>query len=719
MSFFPNSELVKYSSKFIVRLLYLAVLFFVTIFGVNVTLCANSIQSEKNSAGGSHIKQEFIRVIPDQRVQFTPNLVTSIDLFNSYEYLIDHSAQSQLPQPQLEFSIENSGGKNSDTQTAELKIVNDKLIINWKQIGKLSFTIKIVNSAEPSTEYFDKIKLEAWTFDYWRMSLTLLGGIGIFLLGMKYLSDGLQLVAGPSLRKMVSTVTDNRFFAVFVGIIATVAIQSSTATTVMVVGFINSQIMTLAQGIGVIMGANIGTTVTAWLLTLNISQYGMPILGLSAFVYIFARTEKTRLLAMAVMGVGALFLGLELMQQGFGSLKDAPEISRIIGSFSAKTYIGIWCCVSVGCVMTIILQSSSVTIAITISLAMLGVIEFETGAALVLGENIGTTLTAILASIGTSTNARRAAIFHASFNVIGVVCATLVFNIFFMPVIYFVVGTDSTGVIRNPSTGIALTHTLFNVSSTLLMLPFVRIAASILRCIVKDAPEEKVEGVSRLTTLGMHRLETPTIAIERSRIEVIRMGHICLQLAEKVVLIAESEQPDKELVDSAFHDEEVLDTLQDEIIAYTARLLSGNITHDLTEAAQQQIRMADELESISDYLVVILKSDIKLRKDGLAIPQPQKAEFKEIHELNKSYTSMVVQFYSTRKNNVTDLMTEVYAQGHNLTRKVKSVRDQFIKRMSAEHCDPQVVIAFNTQINAFRRVREHTQNVAEAISGQH
>ncbi|MDR0392599.1 MAG: Na/Pi cotransporter family protein [Planctomycetaceae bacterium] len=681
---------------------------------------ASSNSSDVGVVKESHLKQEFIRVIPDQRVQFTPELITSIDLFDTYKYLLEHSDQADSQVPQLIFSLEDISDSKKDKQAAEVKIENNRLIIKWKKIGKSYITIKITKADNPSIEYFDKIKVEAWVFNYWRMTLMLVGGIGIFLLGMKYLSDGLQLVAGSSLRKMVATVTDNRFSAILVGVIATVAVQSSTATTVMVVGFINSRIMTLAQGIGVIMGANIGTTVTAWLLTINISQYGMPILGISAFAYIFSRTERSRLISMAVMGVGAIFLGLELMQQGFGSLRDAPEVSHIIGSFSAKTYVGIWCCILVGCIMTIILQSSSVTIAITISLAMLGVIEFETGAALVLGENIGTTLTAILASIGTSPNARRAAMFHAAFNVIGVICATFTFGVFFMPLIYFIIGTDSaTGMIRNPATGIALMHTLFNVSSTVLMIPFVRIAAKVLSWVVNDTPEEKSDGVSRLTTLGTHRLETPTMAIERSRIEVIRMGHLCIQLAEKVSLIAESEEPDQELVDSAFHDEEVLDTLQDEIIAYTARLLSGNISHDLTEAAQQQIRMADELESISDYLVVILKSDIKLRKDGLAIPQPQKTEFKDLHELNKSYTSMVVQFYSSRKSNVTDLMTEVYAQGHNLTRKVKAVRDQFIKRMSTEHCDPQVVIAFNTQINAFRRVREHTQNVAEAISGQH
>ncbi|MDR2169214.1 MAG: Na/Pi cotransporter family protein [Planctomycetaceae bacterium] len=692
-------------------------LFFVTklYFLVCVNLFADVVAV--GSGGELHLRQEFIRIIPDQSVQFTPDLVTVIDLNSAYEHFIDSKSGSNK-NSQLEISIENINVK-PDKRPAAVEIDDNKLIIKWAKTGELSLTLKIVDTSDRSVEYFDKIDLVAWTFNYWRMSLTLLGGIGIFLLGMKYLSDGLQLVAGPSLRKMVATVTDNRFSAVLVGIIATVAIQSSTATTVMVVGFINSRIMTLAQGMGVIMGANIGTTVTAWLLTLNISKYGMPILGLAAFAYIFSRTERSRLLAMALMGVGALFLGLELMQQGFGSLRDAPEILRIIGSFSAQTYLGIWCCVLVGCVMTIILQSSSVTIAITISLAMLGVIEFETGAALVLGENIGTTLTAILASIGTSPNARRAAIFHASFNVIGVICATLVFSVFFMPVIYFIVGTNPDGLIRNPSTGIALMHTLFNVSSTIIMLPFVRIAAKALGLVVKDTPEKQTDGISRLTTLGMHRLETPTMAIERSRIEVIRMGHLCIQLAEKVSLIAESDEPDRELVDSAFHDEEVLDTLQDEIIAYTARLLSGNISHDLTEAAQQQIRMADELESISDYLVVILKSDIKLRKDGLTIPILQKNEFKNLHELNKTYTSMVVQFYSSRQNNLTGLMTEVYAQGHNITRKIKNIRDQFIKQMSDEHCDPQVVIAFNTQINAFRRVREHTQNVAEAISGQH
>ncbi|MDR1923437.1 MAG: Na/Pi cotransporter family protein [Planctomycetaceae bacterium] len=703
------------------RKLPLVCLMFVSFLQMSIffVLLSGFVFADSKLAKDVNLRQEFFRVVPDQRVQFYPNQITSIDIDDVYRERIEHDLGVSLGGRLLEFSLEDVGDKKGDG-VADVSIAGNKLLIRWKKTGKANITIKIIDPSNRAVEYFDKVKLEAWRFDYWRMTLVLLGGIGIFLLGMRYLSDGLQLVAGPSLRRMVATVTDNRFSAVLVGVIATVAIQSSSATTVMVVGFINSRIMTLAQGMGVIMGANVGTTVTAWLLTLNISQYGMPILGIAALTYIFSRAERARLLAMVAMGVGALFLGLELMQQGFGSLRDAPEISRIISSFSANSYAGIWCCILVGCIMTMILQASSVTIAITISLVMLGVIEFKTGAALVLGENIGTTITAILASIGTSPNARRAAIFHAAFNVTGVICATFVFNIFFIPVILFIVGTDPlTGQISSPSSGIALMHTLFNVSSTLLMLPFVRVAAKGLSLLVNDLPEEKSEGVSRLTTLGMNRLETPTMAIERSRIEVIRMGHICIQLAEKVALLSVSNEPDQELVNSAFRDEEVLDALQDEIIAYTARLLSGNISHDLTDAAQQQIRMADELESISDYLVVILKSDIKLRNDGMAIPTEQRNEFKKMHELTKKYTSMVVEFYSSRKTNVIDLMTEVHVQGSNLTHKVKSIRDQFIKRMSDEHIEPQVVIAFNTQINAFRRVREHTQNVAEALSGQH
>jgi phosphate:Na+ symporter len=675
------------------------------LFAFSLFFFLGSILSASESA------HEFIRQLPDQRVPFQPGGVntTVLQLREPYQKIDD--LQDITPV----FAFEDSG----TTEIVEPEIKDGKLLLHWKGLGTSNIILRIENPQNGHV-FYDRIRLETWAPQYGMMFFVVLGGIGIFLLGMKYLSDGLQLVAGAGLRKMIATVTENRLVAVLVGIIVTVTIQSSTATTVMVVGFVNSQIMTLAQGIGVIMGANIGTTITGWLLTLSLSKYGLPILGGAALVYLFTKTERTRLLAMVVMGIGCVFFGLDLMQHGFVTLRELPAFSKFIEQFSADTFGGVWLCILWGCAMTIILQASSATLGITISLASLGVIPFETAAALVLGENIGTTLTALLASIGSSPNARRAAFFHLLFNISGVIWVSLLFRIIFLPCVYWVVGTDpATGLIKDPKVGIALTHSLFNVTNTILFLPFIQVIAGFLeRFIVGSGGEEAEGGQTRLTTLAVRRLETPTMAIERSRIEVIRMGNICLRLSEKVTELMDSvEKPEQKVIDSAFHQEEELDTLQDEIIAYTSSLLSGNISHDLGEAAHQQLRMADELESISDYLIVILKSHLKMQKDGLDIPEPQKSEFKDLHSATESYLAMVIRYYSARRTDFADLTTEVHAQGGSINRKAKGTRDQFVKRMSEEKFDPQVVIAFNTQFNAYRRVREHTQNVAEAIIG--
>ncbi|MDR1962857.1 MAG: Na/Pi cotransporter family protein [Planctomycetaceae bacterium] len=650
---------------------------------------------------------EFIRLFPDQRMLLQPGRTITTWISGEFEKFDD------FKEVQPVIILEEDGKKD----VVEVDVQGDKLRLRWKKIGTSQITLRIEKPGSGHI-FYDRIKLEAWTPDYGLMFFSVLGGLGIFLLGMRQMSDGLQLVAGPSLRKLIATVTDNRFSAVLVGFGVTSIIQSSSVTTVMVVGFINSQIMTLSQGIGVIMGANIGTTITGWILTLNIGKYGLHIIGVAGLIYLFSKMERTRFLAMIFLGLGFVFFGLELMQYGFVPLRDLPEFSTWMESFSAETQLGVYFCIAIGCVLTLIVQSSSATLGITISLAAIGVIRFETAAALVLGENIGTTITAILASIGSSTNAKRAAYFHVLFNVLGVLWVSSIFRWLYLPLILSIVGVDSeTGLIRDPKVGIALTHTVFNIVNTVVFLPFTGIAARFLMHYVRETDNETEKEQSRLTTLGIRRLETPAMAIERSRIEVIRMGNSCLRLLEKVALLIGAEEPDQKNIDRAFHQEEELDTLQDEIIEYTSSLLSGNISHDIGDAAHQQLRMADELESISDYLIVILKSYLKLRKDGLAIPEPQKSEFKELHHATEEYLSMIIRFYSARRTDFADLTTEVHAQGHSLTRKAKITRDLFIKRMSEEKFDPQIVIAFNTQFNAYRRVREHAQNVAEAIAG--
>ena len=256
----------------------------------------------------------------------------------------------------------------------------------------------------------------------------LLGGLGIFLLGMKSMSDGMQAVAGSSLRRLIGVVTNNRLAATLVGIFVTCVVQSSSITTVMVVGFVNSGVMALSQAIGVIMGANIGTTITGWILVLKIGKYGLPILGAAAFGYLFSKNERRRYTAMAIMGVGMVFFGLELMKDACAIIKQMPDFEAWFSLFKADTYLGVLKCALVGCVMTTLVQSSSATLGITISLASQGVISYETAAALVLGENIGTTITALFASLGATTNARRAAYFHVIFNMLGVLWITAIFS---------------------------------------------------------------------------------------------------------------------------------------------------------------------------------------------------------------------------------------------------------------------------------------------------
>jgi phosphate:Na+ symporter len=652
-------------------------------------------------------KHEFIRLFPDQRQLLQPGKTSTTFIGADCEKI------SEFQDAKPTIVLEDAGKKN----IVEAEVQDGLLKLQWKKTGKSQITLRITHPVTGQT-FFASINLEAWTPDYWTMFFSVLGGLGIFLLGMRYMSDGLQLAAGAGLRKLIAAVTNNRFTAVIVGLAVTSIIQSSSVTTVMVVGFINSQMMTLSQGIGVIMGANVGTTMTGWILTLKIGHYGLHIIGLAGFVYLFAKNERTRFLAMIALGLGFVFFGLNLMEKGFAPLRELPDFTAWLESFNARTQLGIYLCIAVGCSLTLLVQSSSAMLGITISLAAIGVIRFETGAALVLGENIGTTITAILASIGSSTNAKRAAYFHVVFNIIGVLWVSSIFRFIFLPVIYYLVGTNpESGEIRDPTVGIALTHTLFNLANTVLFLPFTNTAAALLTRYVSESAGETDDDPFRLTTLGIQRLEPPAMAIERSRIEVIRMGNACLRLSEKVAELISAGKTDQKMVDNAFHQEEELDTLQDEIIAYTSNLLSGNISHDIGEAAHQQLRMADELESVSDYLIVILKSHLKLSKDALSIPDAQRDKFKELHRETREYLSMVLRFYSTRRHDFADLMMEVHARGQSLNRKAKEVRDEFVKQMSQAKYDPQIVIAFNTQFNAYRRVREHAQNVAEAIAG--
>ncbi len=581
---------------------------------------------------------------------------------------------------------------------------------------------------------------------------TVVGGLGVFMLGMKYMSDGLQATAGDRLRRLISLVTDNRFLAVGIGTLATCIVQSSSVTTVMCVGFVNSGFMTLHQAIGVTLGANIGTTITGWILVVKIGKYGLPLLGIAALVYRFGKRERLHYLALLAMGVGMIFFGLELMSEGFKPLSKMPEFRQWFHAFEADSYLGVLKCALVGCILTCIVQSSSATLGITIGMATVGLIPFHTAAALVLGENIGTTITALIASLGATTNARRAAYAHFLFNVIGVFWITLVFRqyIGLLEGFYHWFGIDpSLEVFRvgkqvvdgaglevvqregaelvrlggelvpftreypHVTKGIALVHSGFNIVNVILFLPFTMIMARLLKKLVPDRRHKEAPHITRLDT---RILETPTLGIEQSRIEILRMGASCEKMMEKLeAILAEPGGDHADRIRKLFHREEVLDIIQKEIVDFLTEMLADKATHDVVEEGTRQMRMADELESVSDYIGGILKLHLRLHNEGGALLAGENETILTLHREVAAYMSMLL--IACRQRNE-DIVSKAKTQGDAITHRIRNNREAHLRRLAEERVPPLASVTFTNMLNGYRRVKDHMLNFAEAMAGQ-
>lgn len=542
--------------------------------------------------------------------------------------------------------------------------------------------------------------------------------MGLFLIGMKYMSDGMQAVAGSSLRRMIGVVTNNRIFAVIAGIFVTCVVQSSSITTVMVVGFVNSAVMDLTQAIGVIMGANIGTTITGWILVLKVGKYGLPLLGVAAFVYLFSKRDRWRYSAMALMGVGMVFFGLEIMKDACAIIKETPAFEAWFLKFKAETYIGVLQCALAGCVLTTLVQSSSATLGITISLASQGVISYETAAALVLGENIGTTITAYFASLGATTNAKRAAYFHIVFNLVGVFWITLIFHPYIQFIQWLIPG-DVTEVVMagdaktypQTTAAIAATHTVFNVVNTLLFLPFVSIFVNVLQRIV---PDKGFKEKPQLTDLDARFLDSPVLAIEQSRKEIEKMSVGCSKMLDWLNELRGQDDPNKALADKLKHREQVLDSIQDEVSAYVTVLLSSNMPIAVAEEARQQLRLADEYESISDYIANMDKFDRKLRRDGHRFSISQR---RSLLDLNKHVSEYLVAINEALTQQNAGVLSQTETTSKRIRNEIKQMRRQHLDDLS-NGMAPAVCVAYLATLNAYSRVRDHVDNIAEVISGE-
>jgi len=545
------------------------------------------------------------------------------------------------------------------------------------------------------------------------------GGLAIFLLGMSYMSGGIQAVAGSKLRKLISAVTNNRVMALGVGFSVTALIQSSSATSVMVVGFVNSGVMTLIQAIGVILGADIGTTVTGWILVLNIGDYGLPLLGIFGILYLFSKNESLRYISMMIMGLGMIFFGLELMKAGFKPLREIEAFLNLFVIFKPDNFFGLIACALTGTFITALVQSSSASVGIVMGMASTGVLNFETSVALVMGMNLGTTVTALLASLGASTNAKRAAYAHALIKAVGLVWVLPLFS-FFIRIIPLIVGEDP-GTIRIQNgvesfpfiiSGIAVAHTLFNIINVIFHFPFIKQIASFLKKVVPDESDAKQV---KFTKFDIRMLGSPVIIIEQSRREIINMGNSIVGMLNDLGSVIRNGFDDDKSIRAVFRKEEELDVMQKEITTFLVEIISKDLPHTQVLEAQAQLRMADEYESISDYVANNMKLLLKLRDNSMSLSDNKKKELLELHgDILKYFENINNSVILEKKPEI----TYVYAEGKSITHHFRELRTKHLKRLEKKKVEPLMSVTYMNILNSYRRIRDHAMNVAEVIIGE-
>lgn len=533
---------------------------------------------------------------------------------------------------------------------------------------------------------------------YSKIIFELIGGLGLFLYGMEHMSLNMQKIAGPKLKKILSNLTNNRFLGIFVGIVITALVQSSSVSTVMAVGFVNASLLTLKQALGIILGANIGTTITGWLLILNIGKYGLPIVGVGAILFMFNKKDKTRTFLKVIMGFGFIFLGLQIMSLSLSPLKEMPFFIELFKKFQVDSFLNLLKVTMVGALLTALIQSSAATIGITITLAMQGFIDYPTAVALVLGENVGTTITALLASLGAKANAKRAAYAHTLINVIGVIWITLIFK-------YYLIFLNKIVGEKNIAASIAAAHTIFNISNIVVLIPFVGLLDKFLNKIVKDNDNEKE---AKITSLNSLRITLPSLIIDQTKIEIKTMSTLIKDMFFRVEESLYETSKIENHINDILATEDKLDLYEKEIYEVNFSLLNKSLSQELIEETRINLMTCDEYETISDYLNRIANRIYMLFENSIEIDEERKKYLFKLHTLTLDLFSDISKAYETKEK-------DLYANGIKKHSQIKLI----FKEARKEHFESSTEInsRLNTGyldiINFYRRTADHILNIIE------
>jgi len=548
-----------------------------------------------------------------------------------------------------------------------------------------------------------------------KMGYTAIGGLGIFIIGMKYLSDSLQSLSGGLIRKAISSVTTNRFLAVIVGLIVTCFVQSSSITTVMVVGLTNAGLMQLSQAIGVILGANIGTTITGWILAVKVGKYGLLMVAIGAFPMLFSKNDRVSAAAKVLVALGLIFFGLEIMSDAFKPLRKDEGFMNLMLTLDAQSLLSILGCVVIGCIMTMIIQSSSAMLGITIALALTGAIPLYTAVALVMGENIGTTITAQFAAIGGSVSARRAAMAHTVFNVLGVVIIISIFSLYVEMIEKFVPGAsgyvDAEGNRPYIAAHIAMAHTFFNVTATLVMLPFLnQLAALVTRLLPEKAGAEK----GAFKYIGAPGTIPVAMGISMVFEELKRMQGRVHKALRHAGSFAQRELKGRDKFYRKVKSiEDETDVMQHEITTFTVSLMqAGGASKAQSDRAYSFVRAADELESIADYAANFCSYMKRLDKHELDFSEDAWNDLHGYHQEVFGFFNQVCNAFNSEDASST---RKIYDEAARLNDLADEVRKSHLDRMKAGSCGALPALTFSDMAVALRRIKNHTVNLHEAL----
>ncbi len=531
----------------------------------------------------------------------------------------------------------------------------------------------------------------------------LLGGLALFLFGMKMMSDGLEQAAGDKMKKILEKLTANRFLGVAVGAGITAVIQSSSATTVMVVGFVNSGIMTLRQAIWVIMGANVGTTITGQLIALDIGVIA-PLFAITGVVFIvFLKSKKLHHWGYIIGGLGVLFIGMTMMSDSMSGLRDSKVFVDAVTNLS-NPLLGILA----GALFTAIIQSSSASVGILQALAMSGTISLSSAVFVLFGQNIGTCITAVLASIGTSRNARRSTIIHLMFNIIGTSVFTLICVL--TPFTSFMESLTP----NNTAAQIANVHTTFNIVTTLLMLPFGTVLEKIAKIILpehenENADEMVLKFISPASVIN-HKIGSVSVAVSQIRNEICHMIELSLsnvKLSFENILSWSSDKTEQ--VEKY---EEYVDFLNAEISKYISSLMSCEMTEKDAQTISSFFKIIGNIERISDHAMNISEYAVLLNKKGHTVTDEA---FAEIEEMKQAALSSI-ELLDFSKPSISHMtFVSISMAEKRIDSLSEAYRENQIDRLRENKCSGDISVIYSEMITDFERIGDHVLNIAELI----